>query len=245
MSLVLMAQRGLRPRTRLSEISQSCEGHGYSAELQCSVAVIMRKYHDVLQWASGRVISWLEEARKGLEERGEQAERGWLGTLRWEGHLERVATRKDTAGIAGVVQWVGTSCGMKLVGRGQLHMPVFPKGTMMWDHWRISNTAAPSCELFFAAGLLWETFTSFEPTYHNLWNDPLWIFFALVFNGSLSVCRVQGTRLTLSLAKATFYFHLPTCWRLWLEGHFSSRQWDMEIFLQLGNRTFSTARALV
>lgn len=76
MSLVLMAQRGLRPRTRLSEISQSCEGHGYSAELQCSVAVMMRKYHDVLQWARGRVISWLEEAGKGLEERGEQAERG-------------------------------------------------------------------------------------------------------------------------------------------------------------------------
>lgn len=60
--------------------------------------------------------------------------------LRWEGHLERVETWKDMAGIAGVVQWVGNEAGRTWT----VLMPVFPKRTMMWDHWRISNMAALS-----------------------------------------------------------------------------------------------------
>lgn len=201
----------------------------------------MRKcheYHDVLQWVRGRVIGWLEETRKGLEERGEQAEGGWLGTLRWEGHLERVETWKDMAGIVGVVQWVGNEAGRTwtapYAGLSQKDDDV---GTL--EDFKYGSTIMRA--------LLCSRIALGDPDF--LWPHTLyptkWIFFALLFNGSLTACRVQETRLTVSLAKATSYFHLPTCWRLRLEGHFSLRQWDTEISLQLGNRTFSIARALV
>ena len=44
---------------------------------------------------------------------------------------------------SGRVGWVEKSWEMKLVGLEQLHVQVFPKGTMMWNHWRISNTVVP------------------------------------------------------------------------------------------------------